>query len=95
MLEVREGTPLRRGEQVEGVGESAGSNFVCAAASARLARCVGSGVSAAARSRKAAAAASPPGAWGRSGGPLELSGDILVRAGRRLGQRSPAAIAAR
>ena len=80
----------RRAPPVSAVARSArasssapASYFVCAAASARCARRDGSGVSAAARSRKAAAAARPPRAWARPAARSSSRGDVLVGAGRR------------
>ena len=61
------------------------SRLARAAASRRRARRAGSGVSIAALSRNAAAAATPPRASARVGRALELVGDLLVGTGRRLG----------
>ena len=56
-MELVERRDVRRGEELDAVAGPAASNFACAAASARIPRWTGSGVSSAARARNAAAAA--------------------------------------
>ena len=78
--ELVEGSGLRHAKQPPGRFRRPAWCLACAAASARCARRAGSGVSSAARSRKAAAAARPPRA--RAAQPaLEFGGHAFVEPG--------------
>ena len=84
-LELVERTGFRRGQDPSAASNAPACRLACAAASARSARRAGSTVSATARCRNAAAAATPAASLRSAGRAFELGSDLLVRARRRVG----------